>query len=292
MFSLQKLLGKEDKFFTLLEKSAEQARNSVQALVKLSKPEVKALFAEPAETPGTPSPTVSKPPTRHLLSAFLVLLCLFGFFFGFSFQAKRSGSPAGMTKIITVGALDPLFVGEKGPSGFETSLNFVSWSFFAVVVGGIAFGALWRIGREDQGKVPRDAAWWRDWWKQVGVWGALRDEALNELVREPDRLVGAIHAPGSPFVEGFMHGLARRGASRNTPAAQACDRRVGARPADRDGYAVWPFLETDRCAPSAEYLWHDWARPRDYAALAERWGLAWREADFADPNMGFGSQPK
>ncbi len=37
MFSLQKLLGKEDKFFSLLEKSAEQARNSVQALVKLSK---------------------------------------------------------------------------------------------------------------------------------------------------------------------------------------------------------------------------------------------------------------
>jgi uncharacterized protein len=37
MFSLQKLLGKEDKFFTLLEASAEQARTSVQALVKLSK---------------------------------------------------------------------------------------------------------------------------------------------------------------------------------------------------------------------------------------------------------------
>ena len=37
MFSLQKLLGKEDKFFTLLEASAEEARASVQALVKLSK---------------------------------------------------------------------------------------------------------------------------------------------------------------------------------------------------------------------------------------------------------------
>jgi uncharacterized protein len=37
MFSLQKLLGKEDKFFSLLEASAEQARTSVQALVKLSK---------------------------------------------------------------------------------------------------------------------------------------------------------------------------------------------------------------------------------------------------------------
>ena len=36
MFSLQKLLGKEDKFFTLLEASAQQARTSVQALVRLS----------------------------------------------------------------------------------------------------------------------------------------------------------------------------------------------------------------------------------------------------------------
>ena len=37
MFSLQKLLGKEDKFFGLLEASAQEARTSVQALVKLSK---------------------------------------------------------------------------------------------------------------------------------------------------------------------------------------------------------------------------------------------------------------
>src|SRR5215467_950852 len=37
MFSLQKLLGKEDKFFGMLEASAEEARTSVQALVKLSK---------------------------------------------------------------------------------------------------------------------------------------------------------------------------------------------------------------------------------------------------------------
>jgi uncharacterized protein Yka (UPF0111/DUF47 family) len=37
MFSLQKLLGKEDKFYSLLEASAEEARTSVQALVKLSK---------------------------------------------------------------------------------------------------------------------------------------------------------------------------------------------------------------------------------------------------------------
>lgn len=36
MFSLQRLLGKEDMFFELLESSAQEARNSVQALVKLT----------------------------------------------------------------------------------------------------------------------------------------------------------------------------------------------------------------------------------------------------------------
>ena len=36
MFSIQKLFGKEDKFFDLLEASAEEARMSVQALVKLT----------------------------------------------------------------------------------------------------------------------------------------------------------------------------------------------------------------------------------------------------------------
>jgi uncharacterized protein Yka (UPF0111/DUF47 family) len=35
MFSLQKLLGQEDKFFNLLEASAQEARTSVDALVKL-----------------------------------------------------------------------------------------------------------------------------------------------------------------------------------------------------------------------------------------------------------------
>jgi uncharacterized protein Yka (UPF0111/DUF47 family) len=37
MFSLQRLLGKEDMFFKLLEASAQEAHNSVQTLVKLWK---------------------------------------------------------------------------------------------------------------------------------------------------------------------------------------------------------------------------------------------------------------
>src|SRR6185436_1504512 len=40
MFSLQRLLGKEDRFFDLLEASAEEARTSVRILVKyLQRPE-------------------------------------------------------------------------------------------------------------------------------------------------------------------------------------------------------------------------------------------------------------
>jgi uncharacterized protein Yka (UPF0111/DUF47 family) len=37
MFSLQKLLGKEDKFFDLLEASADEGRASVQALIRLTR---------------------------------------------------------------------------------------------------------------------------------------------------------------------------------------------------------------------------------------------------------------
>jgi uncharacterized protein Yka (UPF0111/DUF47 family) len=47
MFSLQKMLGQEDKFFDLLEASAQEARTSVEALVKLiANPDQPALSYE------------------------------------------------------------------------------------------------------------------------------------------------------------------------------------------------------------------------------------------------------
>src|SRR5262245_56542688 len=46
MFSLQRLLGKEDMFFELLEASAQEARNSVQALVRLGKAADKPVALE------------------------------------------------------------------------------------------------------------------------------------------------------------------------------------------------------------------------------------------------------
>ncbi len=177
-----------------------------------------------AEAPQPPSPAASKR-TRHLLSAFLVLLCLFGFFFGLSFQAKHSGSAAGPTKIITVGALDPLYVSESGPSGFQTGFHFFSWSFFAVVVSGVTFGALWRIGREDEGKVPRDPAWWRDWWKQVGVWGGLL--LIVCIVRTVMNPKQVLQPPGERTVRASIARPPKRAA--NAPELSAAARLLESR---------------------------------------------------------------
>ena len=37
MFSLQKLFGKDDKFFTLMEGSAEESRHSIRSMIQLMK---------------------------------------------------------------------------------------------------------------------------------------------------------------------------------------------------------------------------------------------------------------
>ncbi len=180
---------------------ASQVRDDVEKVTgKPVAPQSPAVPQPPAlkSADNSPATAAPKPSPRHLLSAFLVLLMLVGISFGFSFHANHSGSAAGLTKIITVGALDPLYTRESGPSGFQTGINFFSWSFFAVVVAGITFGALWRIGREDQGKVPRDPAWWRDWWKQVGVWGGLLlIVCIVRTVMDPAKV---LQAPGDRTV--------------------------------------------------------------------------------------------
>ena len=51
-------------------------------------------------------------------------------------------------------------------------------------------------------------------------------------------------------------------------------------------------MGTDRCARSADHLWHDAAQPDDYHALATRWGLKHDEVAFANPNMGHGAKPE
>lgn len=125
----------------------------------------------------------------------------------------------------------------------------------------------------------------------------FRTECLALAVKEwfdlglVGQMNAAIHAEGVPFVEGFMHGLARQAAAVGSEAARVYDAREGARLGDRDGYAVWPFMGRDRCAWSADFLWHDAVGPGEYARLASQWGLPYAEADFGDENMGFGELP-
>ena len=60
---------------------------------------------------------------------------------------------------------------------------------------------------------------------------ALAVERWRDFAGE---IAARIKAPGEPFVEGFLHDLARRAASENCDAARAYDARVGERPRERD----------------------------------------------------------
>ena len=125
----------------------------------------------------------------------------------------------------------------------------------------------------------------------------FRSECVGLSVREwiEQRLLheiaNRILAPGEPFVEGFLHNLARRASAFNCKAAQEYDLRVGTRPPDKDGYAVWDFMGTDRRQRTENYMWHDWARSEEYYALGKGWGLPYRYEDYVDPNSGYGNKP-
>lgn len=116
--------------------------------------------------------------------------------------------------------------------------------------------------------------------------------AVNEWVahKMPQELARIALDPHSPFVEAEIHNLARRLASFRCRRAVAWDEEQrGPRPDDRNGYAPWDFMGTDRCTKYAGYLWHDSATPREYHGLSRLWDLPYSEQDFIDPNQGLGN---
>jgi hypothetical protein len=125
----------------------------------------------------------------------------------------------------------------------------------------------------------------------------FRTECVGMAVREwiggraHEQLAMIAITSESPFVEAFVHNIARRLAEFRCERAVRWDEMVGPRPADRNGYAPWDFMGTDRCERYPQFLWHDSAQPNDYHELARQWGLSYGHEDFVDPNQGFGSVP-
>ncbi|MBL9178021.1 MAG: protein kinase [Verrucomicrobiaceae bacterium] len=187
------------------------------------------------ETPAAPSDVVKKPRKRHLLTTGLALLFFTAFIFGIDFRGSSVMTAGGRNSNAYVGAFDPWFVYEGTSKGFHHHLQPFSWSFFALVVAGITFGALWRVGREDDAKVPRDPAWWRDWWKQVGIWGGLLLIAcVIRTAKDPQKVLQPITS-SAPLI------VAEKTETRETDH-YLCRYKISAPPDHR--VAVW--LETTR----------------------------------------------
>lgn len=100
-------------------------------------------------------------------------------------------------------------------------------------------------------------------------------------------LLKPIRQQRTVFVEGFIHGLARRLEAIQSASAESW-RIAHPMPPEKSGYALWPIMGTDRCQRSANFLWHNCNRPRDYHRTAQEWGLPYSESDFLDANQGEG----
>lgn len=112
----------------------------------------------------------------------------------------------------------------------------------------------------------------------VGVWSGA--DFLNDAKKR-------INQGTSLFVEGYVHEFARRYERHNCAIAETW-REAHPMPEDRNGYALWTLLGTDRCERSPYFLWHDSCGPQDYLAVSREWGLPYTLDDFNDPNQGAG----
>ena len=116
--------------------------------------------------------------------------------------------------------------------------------------------------------------------------------AVGDWIKVRNQIAVEICSDGQVFVEGFLHNLARFLARDSTVEAMNYERKLGPRPRDKDGYAVWEFIGTDRRTRSSNFLWNDSCPAKDYAKIAEKWGLKYSEEDFKKADLGNGPQPK
>jgi hypothetical protein len=103
-----------------------------------------------------------------------------------------------------------------------------------------------------------------------------------------DAIRGKVGNNEPAFVEGFIHNLARSIQATSLCEANDAYLRANPRPAEADAYAVWDIMAPARTIRRPDVLWHDCETPLDYARVAAAYGLPYREADFVDPNQGYG----
>src|SRR5438034_4500311 len=74
MFSLQKVLGNDDKFFKLMEGSAEESRASIQCLVQLVKHPEKGQSLDPFAVIRRKDKRITQELSEHLCKTFVTPL--------------------------------------------------------------------------------------------------------------------------------------------------------------------------------------------------------------------------
>src|ERR1043165_3710976 len=74
MFSLQRLIGKDDKFFGLMEASAEECRTSIESLVNLLKAPRETRSLDAFIEARRKDKRITKELTEHLLKTFVTPL--------------------------------------------------------------------------------------------------------------------------------------------------------------------------------------------------------------------------
>lgn len=118
--------------------------------------------------------------------------------------------------------------------------------------------------------------------------------SVNEWYRRGpfEDIVSTVYSGKPPaLVEAYIHDLSRKLMPSLCTKAREYDARVGQRPQDKNAYAVWDFMGTDRHKRYPGFLWHNSHNFQQYWGVANKLGMKYKPADFDDPNQGAGSKP-
>jgi hypothetical protein len=142
--------------------------------------------ASQSSVAAPPSPA-DNPAPRSALRGVLSILFLLTLFIGVKIGGTLNfaGSGSERNHYVSLGAIEPWlswkYISNSTRGDFSSRANFdlLSWSFLALVVASYLGSALWRMMREDKGKLARDPAWWRQLIRSMVIWCGLLFVAVS-----------------------------------------------------------------------------------------------------------------